>query len=193
MQASRQGLIQVGTSAGWLSEEIRVYIITDFPENACQIPKSLTELSRGFPHLVLQSLEIRPVKCHGAFNVAYLQIVWTRLLLTEEQHVCCECSACSKTPWNTQKGAEQQQHTKKTCGAAKDLCASHLNLCAQIYRNLLMASVRGRARPLVLLFFADKTYFTSYYTYLGKTALLSPGPDHFLWYLLLSQIGSKNY
>lgn len=74
------------------------YSTTDFPENACHIPKSLTQLSTGFPHLVLQSLEMRSVKCHGAFNVAYLQIVWTRPLLTDEQHVCCECSACSKIP-----------------------------------------------------------------------------------------------
>lgn len=116
-----------------------------------------------------------------------------KALLTGEQRVCCECSACSKTPRKTQMGAEQQHHTKKTHGAAKDLCAFHLNLCAQIYRNLLMAPVRGRAGPLVPLFFADKTYFTFNYTHLRRTALPSPGPNKFLWYLLLSQIGSKNY
>lgn len=49
------------------------------PENACQIPEPVTQLSTGFPHLVLQSVEIRSVKCHWAFNVACLQIVWTRL------------------------------------------------------------------------------------------------------------------
>lgn len=88
---------------------------------------------------------------------------------------------------------QNSSNTKKTCRAAKDLCAFHLNLCAQIYRNLLVASVRGRAGPLVPLFFTDKTYFTFNYTYLGKTALLSPEPANFLWYSLLSQIGSKNY
>lgn len=51
--------------------------------------------------------------------------------------------------------------------------------------------MRGRAGPLVPLFFTDKTYFTFNYTYLGKTALLFPGPANFLWYILLSQIGSK--
>lgn len=104
---------------GWVKAS-GFYIITDLPENACQIPRSLTQLSMGFPHLVLQSLEIRSVKCHRAFNVAYLQIVWTRLLLSEKQHVSCECSACSKTPWNTQQNSS---NTQGKCGAAKDLCA----------------------------------------------------------------------
>lgn len=35
----------------------------------------------------------------------------------------------------------------------------------------------------------DLVYFN--YTFLGQTALLSPGPDNFLWLLLLSKIGSK--